>query len=102
MKTVRRRCNPYLVIAASLTCGYLGIREQIKPKQPIEGDAYSLETALPYTLREAVNELLDCKALLPILGDKFVRLYSSVKHHEYNIFLNVVSAWERERLLLNV
>ena len=94
--------NPYLAIAASLACGYLGMREQIKPKQPIEGDAYSMETTLPHTLREAVNELLDCKALHPILGDKFVRLYSSVKHHEYNIFLNVVSAWEREHLLLNV
>ncbi|WP_424948160.1 glutamine synthetase family protein [Candidatus Spongiihabitans sp.] len=94
--------NPYLAIAASLACGYLGMREQIKPKPPIEGDAYSMETTLPHTLREAVSALLDCKALHPILGDKFVRLYSSVKHHEYNIFLNVVSAWEREHLLLNV
>lgn len=94
--------NPYLAIAASLACGYLGMIEQIKPKQPIEGDAYSMQTTLPHTLREAVNELLDCKALHPLLGEKFVRLYSSVKHHEYNIFLNVVSAWEREHLLLNV
>jgi glutamine synthetase len=94
--------NPYLAIAASLACGYLGIMEQIKPKKPVQVDAYSMETTLPHTLREAVNELLDCKALHPVLGEKFVRLYSSVKHHEYNIFLSVVSAWEREYLLLNV
>ena len=94
--------NPYLAIAASLACGYLGMMQQIKPHSPIKGDAYNVETTLPHTLREAVNELLDCKTLHPIFGDKFVRLYSSVKHHEYNIFLNVVSAWEREHLLLSV
>ncbi len=94
--------NPYLSIAASLACGYLGMMEKSKPKRPVEGNAYSMETTLPHTLREAVNELKNCKALHPILGDKFVRLYSSVKEHEYNIFLKVISAWEREHLLLNV
>ena len=94
--------NPYLAIAASLACGYLGMTNQIKPKAPIEGDAYSQATTLPHTLREAVDELLGCKDLHPLFGEKFVRLFSSVKHHEYNIFLNVVSAWEREHLLLNV
>lgn len=94
--------NSYLAIAASLACGYLGMTEQIKPNKPIEGDAYDVESTLPHTLREAVNELMDCKSIHSVLGEKFVRLYSSVKHHEYNIFLNVVSAWEREHLLLNV
>ena len=37
-----------------------------------------------------------------VLGPRFVKLYSSVKQHEYNVFLNVISAWEREHLLLNV
>ena len=94
--------NPYLAIAASLGCGYLGMMQQIEPKDPIVGDASSMATTLPHTLREAVNELLDCKPLYPIFSDKFIRLYSSVKHHEYNTFLNVVSAWEREHLLLSV
>lgn len=94
--------NPYLAIAASLACGYLGMMEGIKPKKPVTGDAYSEQTTLPHTLREAVNALTECKELRHILGDKFVRLYSSVKQHEYNIFLNVISAWEREHLLLNV
>ena len=94
--------NPYLAIAASLACGYLGMVEQLKPKKAVDGDAYSIKSTLPHTLREAVNELTECKSLHPILGEKFVRLYSSVKNHEYNIFLNVISAWEREHLLLNV
>ena len=94
--------NPYLALAASLACGYLGMKNQTKPKKPVTGSAYSEETTLPHTLREAVNELMECKELRHVLGDKFVRLYSSVKQHEYNIFLNVISAWEREHLLLNV
>lgn len=94
--------NPYLAIAASLACGYLGMMEQVKPKKPVEDNAYDMATTLPHTLLEAVNALLDCKELHPILGEKFVRLYSNVRNHEYNTFLNVISAWEREYLLLTV
>ncbi|MGI9311791.1 MAG: glutamine synthetase family protein [bacterium] len=94
--------NPYLAMAASLGCGYLGVTERIEPKPPVDGDAAKLETTLPHTLREAVHELLECDALRELLGESFVRLYSSVKQHEYNTFLNVISAWEREHLLLNV
>ena len=94
--------NPYLAIAASLACGYLGMMEQISPKKPVTGNAGDLQTTLPHTLREAVNELENCKPLHDILGEKFVRLYSSVKQHEYNTFLKVISAWEREHLLLSV
>jgi glutamine synthetase len=94
--------NPYLAVAASLACGYLGMTEQVKPGKPVQSNAYAHETTLPHTLREAVDELLGCKPLNKIFGDRFVQLYASIKHHEYNTFLNVISAWEREHLLLNV
>ncbi len=94
--------NPYLALATSLACGYLGMMEQIKPSQAVTGNAYKHESTLPHTLREAVDELLDCPALSKIFGDRFVRLYASIKHHEYNTFLSVISAWERQHLLLNV
>ena len=94
--------NPYLAIAASLACGYLGMTERISPQQPVANNAGQLGTTLPHTLREAVDELLACPPLHAILGKDFVRLYSRVKQHEYNTFLNVISAWEREHLLLNV
>lgn len=94
--------NPYLAIAASLACGYLGMVEQVKPGKPVKESAYAHETTLPHTLREAVDELLECKPLRQIFGDRFVQLYASIKHHEYDTFLNVISAWEREHLLLNV
>jgi glutamine synthetase len=37
-----------------------------------------------------------------VLGEEFARVYSIVKHAEYNEFLQVISPWEREHLLLNV
>lgn len=94
--------NPYLALAATLACGYLGMVEQVRPTRPVSDNAYDAADTLPHTLREAVDELLECQPLRDIFGDRFVRLYASIKHHEYNTFLNVISAWEREHLLLNV
>src|SRR3546814_8196524 len=45
--------NPYLAIAASLACGYLGMKEQLKPRQPIEGNASRLALTPPPTPHDA-------------------------------------------------
>jgi len=37
-----------------------------------------------------------------VLGPEFIRVYSIVKAAEYEEFLQVISPWEREHLLLNV
>jgi glutamine synthetase len=94
--------NPYLAIAASLACGYLGMMEALKPTEPIAGSAYSLPFSLPRTLAEALRLLRDCKPLVEVFGERFVRAYSAVKDNEYETFLQVISSWEREHLLLNV
>jgi len=47
--------NPYLAIAASLACGYLGMIEGLKPSEPISGSAYDMAIALPRTLAEALR-----------------------------------------------
>jgi predicted esterase YcpF (UPF0227 family) len=44
--------NPYLVIAASLACGYLGIRERLQPSAPLTGSAYEQPHQLPRHLDE--------------------------------------------------
>ena len=49
--------NPYLAIAASLACGYLGMIERMKPTKQIEGSAYRLPHTLPRTLYEALQSL---------------------------------------------
>ncbi len=37
-----------------------------------------------------------------VLHPEFARVYSIVKRAEYEEFLQVISPWEREHLLLNV
>jgi glutamine synthetase len=94
--------NPYLAIAASLACGYLGMVEGLKPTEPISGSAYDLPFQLPRTLAEALQLLRDSRPLVELFGERFVRAYAAVKESEHEAFLQVISAWEREHLLLNV
>ena len=95
-------CNPYLGLAASLACGYLGLKEGKLPRDECTGDAYNIETDLPYNLGDALDLLDEDKALQEVLGAEFCSVYDSVKRNEYKEFLQVISPWEREHLLLNV
>ena len=94
--------NPYLAIAASLACGYLGMTEGLKPTEPVTGSAHDMPYSLPRSLDEALARLRDCEPLLQILGEPFVAAYTIVKQAEHEVFLQVISSWEREHLLLNV
>jgi len=95
-------CNPYLCIAASLACGYLGMVNEIWPSKQYKGDAYEGEEDVPRVMGDALDLFEDAKELHEILGPEFARVYSIVKRTEYEEFLQVISPWEREHLLLNV
>ena len=94
--------NPYIAIAASLACGYLGMVENLRPGDPITGSAHDLPFGLPRSLDDALRTLRDCEPLVSVLGEAFVSAFSIVKEAEYEVFLQVISSWEREHLLLNV
>ena len=89
-------------MAASLACGYLGMIEQSTPSEPIEGSAYNLDFGLPRGLLEAVALFEDCNELVEIFGKGFVSTYRAIKQAEFETFMQVISPWEREYLLLNV
>jgi glutamine synthetase len=95
-------CNPYLGIAASLACGYLGLKEAQMPRPECTINAYMGEDELPLNLSDAIDLLEEDTALVDVLGPDFVALYAAVKRHEYKEFQQVISPWEREHLLLNV
>ncbi len=95
-------CNPYLGIAASLACGYLGMVEGIDPKEEFKGDAYDAEEEIPRGIFAAFDEFASASSLRETLGEEFCRVYEIVKLTEYEEFLEVISPWEREHLLLNV
>ena len=94
--------NPYLAIAASLACGYLGMLERIKPTKQIQGSAYRLAHTLPRTLYDGLHRFSSCKKMRPILGEQFIRAMVLVKQSELDAYQGVISSWEREHLLLNV
>lgn len=94
--------NPYLALAATLACGYLGIKEKLQPTEPLAGSAHAKGYDLPRSLEEAIAGLRACKPLRQLLGERFVRAYTAVKDKEHQTYLRVISSWEREFLLLNV
>ena len=95
-------CNPYLGIAASLACGYLGLVEGRDPAPQFTGDAYETEPNLADHLRDSLDEFNAAAAMHQVLGRELCRVYEAVKRVEYGGFLQVISPWEREHLLLNV
>ncbi|MBW4963246.1 glutamine synthetase family protein [Sulfitobacter sp. CW3] len=95
-------CNPYLGIAASLACGYLGLMDKKKPKPEFKGDAYEGEGDIPQVLGSALDLFEEATSLHDVLGPDFARVYAIVKRAEYDEFLQVISPWEREHLLMNV
>jgi len=95
-------CNPYLAIAASLACGLLGLDEKVAPTEPTLGDAYDDDAEIPRDLGAALDIFEEAEGLHALLHPEFASVYSSVKRMEYEEFLQVISPWEREHLLLNV
>ncbi|MGD8976870.1 MAG: glutamine synthetase family protein [Gammaproteobacteria bacterium] len=94
--------NPYLAIATSLACGYLGMKLGLRPGKPVDGDAYNLPFSLPRDLETGMARLRECDELVEVLGEQFVESFCAVKEAEYETFFQVISPWEREFLLLNV
>lgn len=95
--------NPYLALAASLVCGWLGMTEALEPTAPLEKNAYSVKSQrLPRHLLDSMYEMRRSSALREALGDTFVTVYLEVKAAEHEAYQQVISAWERQHLLLNV
>lgn len=94
--------NPYLAIAATLACGYLGLTSTVQPRDPVDKSGYALPHSLPRSVLIAADKFEKAKRLHRILGTEFCDLYLSIKRSELNEYLQVISPWEREHLMLTV
>ena len=94
--------NPYLALAVTLACGYLGMIDALEPTAIVEGSAYKMPVELPQGLPEALSLLRNEARLREVLGDRFIDVYSAIKELEHQEFMTVISPWEREHLLLHV
>jgi len=101
-RVVGMDCNPYLAIAASLACGLLGMLNKSKPRAAETGDAYERPHDLPRDLLHALDLFSASDEIISTLGPEFCTLYSTMKRQESEAFLQIISPWEREHLLLNV
>ena len=93
--------NPYLAMAATLACGYLGMVENLSPSAPA-GSAEHVHDELPRNLEDAISRMRACKPLGDILGQLFVQAFCEVKELEFATYSRVISSWEREHLMLLV
>jgi glutamine synthetase len=95
--------NPYLALAASLACGWLGIVNEIEPDQPTDRTANEDGgISLPRGLLEAVAAFEAEVSFRDVFGAEFVGTYAGIKRGEHETFMQVISPWEREFLLLQV
>lgn len=94
--------NPYLAIAASLICGYIGMVERMIPPKAITGNAYNRARTLPRTLEAALDRFYNCKPVKRELGEEFFEVFWAIKDAELYAYQSVISSWEREHLLLKV
>ncbi len=94
--------NPYLAIAASLVCGYIGMVERMIPPKSIEGNAYNRARTLPRSLEGALDRFSHCRPVKALLGEDFFDIFYAIKECELFHYQSVISSWEREHLLLRV
>jgi glutamine synthetase len=94
--------NPYLAIAASLACGYLGMIEGLKASEPLSGSAYETPFMLHRHIYSAIETMKGSDAMRKTLGDNFVTLYCLLKEDEEREFEEIITPWEREILMFNV
>ena len=93
--------NPYLAFAATLACIWIGLQEQKLPNKPKIKSLEGIST-LPKNLDVALDMFEKAKTIEHPLGEKFIKLFVEVKRAEAEAFLDVISPWERQYLLLNV
>jgi glutamine synthetase len=100
--------NPYLAFAAMLIAGLDGIEKKMVPPAPINEDVFEWSQAeldahgvktLPYTLREALDELAGSEVVKAALGHHIYEAFNRAKRAEWDEYRIHVSAWELERYL---
>ena len=93
--------NPYLSIAASLACGYLGLVNRVAPRPAADHEVWESEASLPVTLAASLDLFEAAEEVRALLGEEFCCLYGDIKRAELEEYQREISPWERQHLLLN-
>jgi glutamine synthetase len=87
--------NPYLYMASQILSGLDGVDRALDPGPSADTPYETQATALPKTLREAVDALERDPFFREALGAEFVDYYVHIKNAEIERFQAEVSDWEQ-------
>ena len=108
MRSADPTANPYLLLAACLTAGLNGIKEQKMPMKPVEENIFEMteeERAehgikpLPTTLHNAIKAFKKDDLIKSSLGDHLMHSFIESKELEWSKYSQSVSDWERQRYM---
>ncbi len=90
--------NPYLVAAALLGAGLLGIEDELalEPPAQVPAEEDLSKPQLPRTAEESLAFLEADPRLVSLLGAEFVSAYCVMRRHELSRFADHVTDWERD------
>jgi|TARA_B100000315_G_scaffold239549_2_gene258473 glutamine synthetase len=95
--------NPYLVAAANVGAGLLGIKERLKLPPPVDGNAYAVQDELgsslqfPGSLKEAAADLYQSSEARALFGDAFIDHYVASREWEVREYEKAVNDWQLRR-----
>ncbi|NCO36501.1 MAG: hypothetical protein AUJ92_01805 [Armatimonadetes bacterium CG2_30_59_28] len=101
-RVIAGEANPYIAIAASLAAGLQGIRDDLTPPAPTEGNAFenSIEgAALPADLGEALERLGKSDFAEHWLGRELVTHFVALKMDEWERYRRAITDWEKREYL---
>ena len=95
--------NPYLAIAAVLATGLLGIEKGMEAKTPKAESGPAEENPnykkLPATIEESLGALEKDTVFSDMLGEEFVKAYTTMRWNEVTRFRSHITDWEKQEYL---
>jgi len=91
--------NAYLVIAAAIFAGIDGLRRELDPPAPLDGDAYAMDPAeqgepLPVDFAQALDALEGDELLRGAIGAETIETFLAIKRFELDRFRQHTTDWE--------
>ncbi len=108
LRSVDPTANPYLALAALLTAGLDGVKNELEPPKSVDRNIYVMseeerEAAhiydLPGTLQASLAELKNDQVIVDSLGSHIFNNFYEAKTIEWQAFGQAVTEWEREQYL---
>jgi glutamine synthetase len=98
-------CNPYLTVATLLRAGLDGVRRELDPGPPQQGNTYDLLAEgielekVPESLGAALGALAQDDVIKSALPGRLYKIFHHYKRDEWERYLAAVTDWERDEYL---